>query len=481
MDADASSFKDSKDAVVELPATVDTALAKRVVRKLDWRLMPIMFITYNFNFIDKTILSSASVFGLKEGTHLVGEQYSWVSSIFYFGYLFWAYPTSFLIPKLPVGKYVAINTVIWGLVVALTAVCTNFGGLAALRFLLGVVESTITPAFVFITGTYYTRDEIPLRTGTWFAGNSFGGLVASLLAYAIGRIDNQIQPWQFLFIIFGTATGLWGFILYYILPDGINSCNFLTEEEKACAKDRVALAGTGNATADTKKLKTYQIVECFKDPKTWLLASISICTQIPNSGTQNFANLVLKGFGFTSLETTLVGIPSSFVAFFTILITGWIAGRFKNAYCFLIIFVVIPPVVGSALIYSGTVSLGVQLFGYYLISFGPGALPLAMSVMNTNYRGMTKKMTMTALMFVAYCTGNIAGPHFFKASEAPVYQTAFRTIMVCYALAVAEALLLRAYLMYANRRRAGETDGTMGKEAYEDLTDWEIPGMQYRM
>ena len=68
MDADASSFKDSKDAVDELPATVDTVLAKRVVRKLDWRLMPIMFITYNFNFIDKTILSSASVFGLKEGT-----------------------------------------------------------------------------------------------------------------------------------------------------------------------------------------------------------------------------------------------------------------------------------------------------------------------------------------------------------------------------------------------------------------------------
>ena len=68
MDPDASSFKDSKDAVDELPATVDTVLAKRVVRKLDWRLMPIMFITYNFNFIDKTILSSASVFGWKEGT-----------------------------------------------------------------------------------------------------------------------------------------------------------------------------------------------------------------------------------------------------------------------------------------------------------------------------------------------------------------------------------------------------------------------------
>ncbi len=104
-----------------------------------------MFITYNFNFIDKTILSSASVFGLKADTvccfvifsagaitnekghqHLVGQQYSWVSSVFYFGYLSWAYPTTYLIQRLPVGKYVSINTIIWGTLVALTAACKNF-------------------------------------------------------------------------------------------------------------------------------------------------------------------------------------------------------------------------------------------------------------------------------------------------------------------------------------------------------------------
>lgn len=42
--------------------------AKRVLRKIDWRLLPLMFITYNFNFMDKTILSSASVFHLREDT-----------------------------------------------------------------------------------------------------------------------------------------------------------------------------------------------------------------------------------------------------------------------------------------------------------------------------------------------------------------------------------------------------------------------------
>ena len=48
---------------------VDAATARRIVRRIDMRLMPLLFVTYVFNFMDKTILSSASVFGLKQDTH----------------------------------------------------------------------------------------------------------------------------------------------------------------------------------------------------------------------------------------------------------------------------------------------------------------------------------------------------------------------------------------------------------------------------
>jgi hypothetical protein len=114
------------------------ALAKRVVRKIDLRILVIMFVTYNLNFMDKTILSSAAVFGLEEDNHLVGNQYSWVGSIFYFGYLFFEYPTTILIQKLPVGKYLSGVTLLWGAIVAATAACSSFGGLATCRFFLGV-------------------------------------------------------------------------------------------------------------------------------------------------------------------------------------------------------------------------------------------------------------------------------------------------------------------------------------------------------
>jgi hypothetical protein len=62
---------DVREESTPQPITItdyDDAMAKRVLRKIDWRLLPLMFITYNFNFMDKTILSSASVFGLREDT-----------------------------------------------------------------------------------------------------------------------------------------------------------------------------------------------------------------------------------------------------------------------------------------------------------------------------------------------------------------------------------------------------------------------------
>lgn len=139
----------TRDGVVR-----DEEEARRILRRIDWRLMPLMFTIYMFNFMDKTILSSASVFGLREDNSLTGSDYSWVSSVFYFGYFFWTYPTTILIARLPIGKYMAINTFFWGAVVALTAACSSFGGLIAVRFLLGIAEATISPALMFITSTW---------------------------------------------------------------------------------------------------------------------------------------------------------------------------------------------------------------------------------------------------------------------------------------------------------------------------------------
>jgi len=173
---DATKQTDGAVAQVQ-PEHVDVAdngqtLAKRVLRKIDWRLIPLMFLTYNLNFMDKAILSSASVFGLREDNvhyhfllllnrpgsdHIAAPERPAILmglQRLLLRILLLGVPYNIAHRSHTSRKVSRSNTFMWGIVVALTAVCSNYGGLVTVRFFLGVAEATITPAFMFITSTW---------------------------------------------------------------------------------------------------------------------------------------------------------------------------------------------------------------------------------------------------------------------------------------------------------------------------------------
>lgn len=80
---------DAYDVYKKQDATdLDPAEARRVLRKIDVHVLPLLMVTYCLQYLDKSSINFASVYGLKEGTRLVGQDYSWLSSIFYFGEFF---------------------------------------------------------------------------------------------------------------------------------------------------------------------------------------------------------------------------------------------------------------------------------------------------------------------------------------------------------------------------------------------------------
>lgn len=101
----------------------------------------------------------------------------------------------------------------------------------------------------------------------------------------------------------------------------------------------------------------------------------------------------------------------------------------------------------------------------------------------SNVGGYTKRTTATAFVFLAYCVGNIVGPHAFLGSEAPVYQTGCKLIIGCIAGQAAIALVLRYVLIRRNKLR----DMAQGEAAYfggqdellQDITDFENPSFRY--
>jgi ACS family allantoate permease-like MFS transporter len=55
------------------------------------------------------------MYGIIPQAHLEGQEFSWVISIFYIGYLIAQYPTNILMQRFPTGRYLAINFMLWGM------------------------------------------------------------------------------------------------------------------------------------------------------------------------------------------------------------------------------------------------------------------------------------------------------------------------------------------------------------------------------
>lgn len=125
--------------------TLDPIEAKRVLRKVDLRILPILVVLYLLQYLDKNGINYASAYGLQEALNLQGQDFSWLSSIFYFGYMFAQYPAGYLMQRFPTAKVLSSTCLGWGIILMTTPACKNFAGIAANRFLLGALEAFVNP------------------------------------------------------------------------------------------------------------------------------------------------------------------------------------------------------------------------------------------------------------------------------------------------------------------------------------------------
>ncbi|KAE8318287.1 major facilitator superfamily domain-containing protein [Aspergillus transmontanensis] len=468
------------------PSTATTN--KSLLRKIDWRLLPIMMLSYMLQFLDKQSLSQAAIMGIIEDLKLTGTEYSWSGSIFYFSYLVFSYPASMLLVRLPIAKVLATTLFLWGVVLACHATTHDFTGIMVTRFFLGLTEAAISPGFSLITGMWYTRSEQPFRHGLWFAGNSLATAFGGLIAYGVAHISGSIPAWKWLFIIYGIITVVWSIVFVLFMPDSPLTARFLSQSERADAEERVKVNQT---TIKHDRIQWHQVWEALADYKIYILFLFQVANNIPNGGLTMFSAIVVKGFGFSTLQTYLLAIPTGAVHAFFALGSTYLASRFPNTRSMLLAGCTMIAFIGSIIVYVCE-STGVRLFGLYLFVAYAAGIPMTLSMVSSNVAGFTKKATVSAMMFIAYCTGNIVGPFLFFGSEAPVYKSGFIAMMVCLAAATVLILALGLSWRMENARRdrvygpatlpprnnpKEPAQGTAG--AREDLTDVQNTAFRY--
>ncbi|KAK8125551.1 uncharacterized protein PG998_001310 [Apiospora kogelbergensis] len=413
---------------------------KKLLRKIDLNLMPLLCIVYGLNYLDKTTVSYASVMGLKTDINLVGQDYSWIGSMFYFGYLFWEYPTNRLLQRLPLAKYSAFNVIMWGLTLCCMAAVQNFAGAMTVRFFLGVFEAAVSPGFALFTSQWWTQHH-PVA----------------------------IKSWQLVFLAIGLFTAAMGAIFLWLMPDSQLNARFLTPKERVMAVERIRVnqQGVGN-----KHFKWYQCKEALTDPMIWAFVFYSLVADIPNGGISNFFSQLIVSFGYSNVDSLLLGIPGGAIEVVALIACGYLGDKYKNRLLFSTVGMLIA-IVGMLLItcLPESNSPG-RLVGYYLTQASPTPFVALLSLISTNVAGWTKKTTVAAMYLIGYCVGNIIGPQVFRDKDAPQYRPAEITIVVCYVVS------LRQNRKKAVTRAAAGYQKLQGQE-FLDLTDRENPEFVY--
>ena len=423
----------------------------KLLRKVDWRIVPIMFACYFLQFLDKVLINYANVMGLPKDLDLKGNDFSWMATAFFIGYAVAEFPQGYLLQKFPLAKVLGFNVLCWGITISCSAAAQNFAGMVALRTLLGCFEAAISPALVMTTSQWYTKRESGPRYGIWYCGLGAGQIVGGLVSFAAqhGAKNASFGGWRIMMVSIGVFNIGIACLVLLLLPDSVDSARFLTSDEKTSIHRKLALDQAGNGA---KVFRPASILEVFRDLQVWLLFLLTILIVIPSGVITTFSATLIRGFGYNSKQAALLNMPSGIVSIVsTLLCTFAILRGFPR--WFSIVLLLIPTIIGAGLMsFISDKNQPGKLAGIYLINTIVAPLAIIYSWVGANTAGYTKRVASNATVAIGFSIANIIGPQTFQSRDAPNYIPAKITIFAVAGGAMVVSVLLRLLYGFRNRK-----------------------------
>ncbi|KAF2014647.1 MFS general substrate transporter [Aaosphaeria arxii CBS 175.79] len=434
------------DAMATAPGVTMESFAhldeKKILRKMDLRLIPMLALLYLLSFLDRGNIGNAKIEGLVEDLGMSPSQYNWTLTVFFFFYAAFEVPSNLLLKKLRPSIWLPSIMVAWGTVMTLMGLVQNYHGLLIARIFLGITEAGLFPGVAYYITMWYCRHEAQFRQALFFSAASVAGAFSGLLAFGIAKMDGiaGLEGWRYIFILEGILTVVVAVIAFFTLYDFPETAGFLTEEERAFVVFRLKYQGSqehnGVRVAQDDTFQWKYVKAAFLDWQIWTniwvywgmlidlhfyvtnltLAGI-VC---PLYGISLFLPTIINGLGYTSSQAQLLTVPIYVTASILAIAVAWWSDRVGKRYPFILVCLCIM-LVGFVMAIStgtpGVIYAGVFIAACALYPAFPGNI----TWLSNNLAGSTKRATGQAIQIAV---GNLAGAmasNFYRAADKPRY------------------------------------------------------------
>ncbi|KAK0205081.1 MFS general substrate transporter [Desarmillaria ectypa] len=187
-----------------------------------------------------------------------GNEYNYITTAWTCGYVIGQIPSNLLITRIRPSLWIPAMEIIWSVLTMLLSTSKNFSQICALRFFVGLAESTFYPAIQYVIGSWYKPEELAKRACIFHTASAIGPMFSGFLQTAAYNGLNGVHGlagWRWLFIIDGIITvpiALLGYLIMPDLPHNTKPSIFYTEHQLILARKRMDEIGRKPPTKFTK-------------------------------------------------------------------------------------------------------------------------------------------------------------------------------------------------------------------------------------
>ncbi|KFY79368.1 hypothetical protein V499_01632 [Pseudogymnoascus sp. VKM F-103] len=301
------------------------ALTRRILFKLDIRIIPVMALLFLCSFLDRTNVGNAKVYNMEHDINISDHQYDTCLVIYYAFYIASEIPSNLVLKKISPKIWLPVLTAAWGIVAMSLGFVQNYAGLMVARAFLGATEGGLLPGIVLYLSGMYTRGEMALRIGLFYTSASLSGAFGGLLARGLHEIGTRggLAGWRWIFIVEGLVTIIVAGLAYYILPNSVDDA--LNEEEREFARYRLyndkpkTRLANGEISTESERFAWSEVRRGLMSPQLWFSATayLAILAALYSFGL--FLPTIIVGLGYTPNEAQLWSvIPYAVAAVITV-------------------------------------------------------------------------------------------------------------------------------------------------------------------
>lgn len=276
-----------------------------VLSKVKRSILPIAFLLYMFNYMDRASIGYAQL-GMSTELGISIGTYGTVAAIFFVAYTVLEVPSNIVMKKVGARIWLARIGVTWGLITILTGFVQNTTQLYIARILLGVAEAGLFPGLLLFM-TYWFRSQDRSRG---IAGFSLAQPIALLVGSSTAGLilDHAdwfgLSSWRWVFILQGIPPVLIGIWVLFYLADRPSKATWLTKDESTWLENEIS---SEYQAEDDEHMEIS--LDAVKNPRILYLAFINLLYAVGLYGMTFFLPQIIAQLnpGYSSTNIGFVG------------------------------------------------------------------------------------------------------------------------------------------------------------------------------